>query len=390
MNTRRISALVYLLIISLFSQLYAADPAKREQARTFFKTGQKALADEKYEDAITAFEKANELSPHPAMLLNIARVYEAVEDLKNAIRYFKAYRKANPKAKDVGPKIAELRARYASWPAVTIVSTPDTQNVRVSSASNPPIGKTPLRLKMKPGSVDVLVGDQTPTKKVVRFEQGSSPTIQFQVGRRKLLTKVERASGSPTDQGQIATLLINADVPGSEVRIDNRLVGITPLPTSIRLTPGVHHLAVKSPDGQTHKEVVNLSNREKREILISLHPNTGGFNQTEIIGLSSLSAGGIALLLGVVSGFTALDANTKLKDCRAGECAGTPQEVTYADEVREKAKLTDILIGSGVALSAAGTYLFLTSEENEDGGTQQAETWRYRKGDDVHTWSRSK
>ncbi|MGB0645683.1 MAG: PEGA domain-containing protein [Bradymonadia bacterium] len=390
MNTRQISALVCLLTFLCFAHSNAAEPSKREQARSFFKAGQQALAAEKYGDAIAAFEKANQLSPHPAMLLNIARVYEAVDDLKSAIRYFKAYRKANPKAKDVGPKIAELRARYASWPAVNIASTPDNQVVRITSPSNPPVGKTPLRLKMKPGSVDVLVGEQAPIKKSVRFEQGSTPTIQFQVVANQTVQRLKQVKGSPTDPSLTATLVINADVPGSQVRIDDRLVGITPLPTSLRLQPGVHHLTVIAPDGQTHKEVVNLGNQEKREVLISLNANAGSFSQTEIIGLSSLSAGGIALALGIVSGISALDANTKLKDCRAGECAGTPQEVTYADEVREKAQLTDILIGSGVALSAAGTYLYFTSDRDDDEETKQADTWKYRKADEVRTWSRGK
>ena len=253
MNTRQLLALVFLLIISFFAQSNATESSKREQARAFFKAGQQALAAEKYGDAIVSFEKANELSPHPAMLLNIARVYEAVDDLKNAIRYFKAYRKANPKAKNVGPKIAELRARYASWPAVKIVSIPSAQVIRITSISNPPVGKTPLRLKMKPGAVYVLVGEQAPVKKAVTFKQGSSTTILFEVDANKGAQPIKQVKGSQASPSLTATLVINADVSGSQVRIDDRLVGITPLPASIRLQPGVHHLSVTAPDGQTQR-----------------------------------------------------------------------------------------------------------------------------------------
>ena len=121
----------------------------REQAKAFYKAGQKAFKAEKYGEAIAYFEKAYQAKNHPALLVNIARIYEAGNDLKNAIKYQKLYKKASPKkAKQINSKIATLRATHASWPAVRITSQPSGQEVRVASMDRPLIGKTPMRLKM--------------------------------------------------------------------------------------------------------------------------------------------------------------------------------------------------------------------------------------------------
>jgi hypothetical protein len=357
-------------ILSLFlvAQARSAGPGAREQAKASFQAGQKALAAEQYGDAIVSFEKAHQLAPHPAMLLNIARVYEAVDDLKNAIRFFKAYRKANPKAKGISQTIAKLRAKYASWPSVNITSTPSKLDVWLTHQANPPLGKTPLRLRMPTGAVDVVVGHTNKTtKKTVAFTQGSTPTVAFSVRLGNTPSKNVSIGSGTSNLKNTAMLAVNVDVAGAQVRINDRLVGITPLPTALRLTPGVHNLSVSAPNGATHEEVVNLSQKESRQVLVTLHSGSGSYSNREVLALSFMGIGGAAVVAAIATGIMALDANTKLDDCRSSACAGTLDEVGFADDVRSKAQLTDILLGCGIALSSAGTYLWLQEDSKPKG-----------------------
>lgn len=377
-----------ILSLCLVAQAQSAGPEAREQAKASFKAGQKALAAEQYGKAIVSFEKAHQLAPHPAMLLNIARVYEAVDDLKNAIRFFKAYRKANPKAKGISQSIAKLRARYASWPSVNITSTPNELEVWLNSQSNPPLGKTPLRLRMAPGSVEVIVGNGNNTsKKKVLFAQGSTPTIAFSVSVANPRSKTVSIGSGTSNLKNAATLTVNVDVAGAQVRVNDRLVGITPLPSPLRLIPGVHNLSVSAPNGATHKEVVNLSQKERRQVLITLHSGSSSYSNRKVLALSSMGIGGAAVVAAIATGIMALDANTKLDDCRASACAGTLEEAGFADDVRSKAQLTDILLGCGLALSSAGTYLWLQDDAKPKGNSAQLNEKAKGHWDTSNVWS---
>lgn len=391
MNNPHNMFLFWLLSVSAITHAQAVEPTAREQARTVFKAGQQALAAEKYGEAIGAFQKAHKLAPHPAMLLNIARVYESVDDLKNAIRFFKAYKQANPKAKDARKKIAELRARYASWPSANIISTPSGLDVWVINESNPIAGQTPLRLRMKPGKFDVRVGRKgSTTKKVVTFAQGSTPAIAFTLPLANAVNQTQDPDRGRKNKSNDSTLTVNVDVPGAEVRINDRLVGVAPLPTALLLAPGVHHLTVKSPDGTLHQEVINLAPREKRQVLVTLRANTGSYSNTEVLAMSSIGIGGAAVLAAIATGIMALDANTKLKDCRASDCSGSLDEVTFAEDVRSKAQLTDILMGCGIALSSAGTYLWLQDEPTAPPPSALLDKKARRHWDVSNVWSQTK
>ena len=375
----------------MFAHAQSAETSAREQARTSFKSGQKSLAAEQYGDAIGAFQKAHQLAPHPAMLLNIARVYEAVDDLKNAIRFFKAYKKANPKAKGMSQKIAELRARYASWPSVNITSTPTKLDVWVNSESNPIMGQTPLRLRMKPGDVQVRVGRKGNTvAKIVNFAQGTTPTVTFSVRIAGALGNGVSVKVGVENTAVRASLTVNVDILGAQVRIDDRLVGLTPLPGALKLAPGVHTLAVSGPNGEMHQEVVNLGQKEQRHVLIALSHHTNSYSNRQVLALSSMGVGGAVVVAAIATGLMALDANTKLKDCRASDCSGTFDEVSFADDVRSKAQLTDVLLGCGLALSGAGTYLWLQDATEQRPTSARLDEKPKRKWDTSNVWSPKK
>ena len=240
--------------------------ASREQAKAFYKSGQAAFKAERYGEAISFFEKAYNAKNHPALLVNIARIYEAVNDLRNAIKYQKLHGKAAPqKAKDTSKKIAELRATHASWPAVQITSVPSGEAIRVSNLERPIMGKTPMRLKLPDGQHTVFVGSgKKAVSKSIVFKQGTNSRTNFTL----LPTVAKGATGGQTKVGTFIAVTINA--PGSQIRLNNKLMGVSPMPSPMKVDAGSHTLKVESPSGEVHEEVVTVTKGQTRRVLVVL------------------------------------------------------------------------------------------------------------------------
>ena len=74
-----------------------ARAAPKDDARRYFIAGLEAAQSGEYSAALEAFLRAQELSPHPASLYNIARAYNDLGDIETALRYFRLYRAAAPR-----------------------------------------------------------------------------------------------------------------------------------------------------------------------------------------------------------------------------------------------------------------------------------------------------
>ncbi len=98
-----------------------ADP--KDDARRHFAAGLEAARSGEYEVALQRFLAAQNAYPHPATLYNIARAYADMEDLENALAYYRLYQDAAPdKAADVDPVIQVLEARLGQ--SASIPTTP--------------------------------------------------------------------------------------------------------------------------------------------------------------------------------------------------------------------------------------------------------------------------
>lgn len=98
------------LLVALFLPLVArADP--RVEARRHFKNGMALIADGKYDDGISELLEAYAIKPHPNVLFNVAKAYEAAGRQQEALDYYRRYLDANPP--DSGPvkeKVEKLEA----------------------------------------------------------------------------------------------------------------------------------------------------------------------------------------------------------------------------------------------------------------------------------------
>ncbi len=404
-----------------------ADTAK-EQAKAHFLEGRANYESGNFAKALTAFEQANALAPHPLLIYNIAQVYEAMEDVPRAIKQYERYLESNPgDAAEITEKVSALGATLTTWPAIELVSVPAGATVRVGAADYPPRGETPLMLRLAPKRqrlflekagyksierpVQFGAGVQRrlsltltpilpvvnvvtrPTGARVRFDGGEpagvTPLVHaLPMGVHIVLVELEGYAAvaqkielSPSHT-QSSPLVLNLSLEravakgrlalsvggaGQPVRIDGEVMGETPFSKNLELPVGLHKVEIGRGDS-IYTELVSVQQGETTTTAIS--PSGGGFDKA-LWGMVGMGVGGALFVGGLASGLGALGADGDLTDCRADPaCKGTAQEATFADDVRGSAGMADTLVILGLVVAGGGAALYLMDDgEPETSGT---------------------
>jgi iron complex outermembrane receptor protein len=105
-------AAVVVLLLLLLPRPTSAD--SRVEARRHFKNGMALIADGKYEDGISELLEAYSIKPHPNVLFNVAKAYEAAGRPAEAAAYYRRYLDANPP--DAGPVKDRVEKLEAALP----------------------------------------------------------------------------------------------------------------------------------------------------------------------------------------------------------------------------------------------------------------------------------
>lgn len=90
--------LVALTVSILLSTDAAAD--KLQQARVHFEAAERLFAAGRYAEAAAGFERAYEVSPHPALFFNMGQCYERAGDPARAAARYRTYLQQTPGADD--------------------------------------------------------------------------------------------------------------------------------------------------------------------------------------------------------------------------------------------------------------------------------------------------
>lgn len=101
---------VWLALLLLAPALALADA--RVEARKRFRAGMSAIAAGRYDEGIDQLLDAYSIKPHPSVLFNVARAYEASGKTADAVAYYRRYLDTNPPdAAQVRPVLARLEAK---------------------------------------------------------------------------------------------------------------------------------------------------------------------------------------------------------------------------------------------------------------------------------------
>lgn len=170
-----------------------------------------------------------------------------------------------------------------------------------------------------------------------------------------------------------ALLSITVDQPGARVSLDDRLVGVSPIPPGLQLTPGPHRLTVELDGFQRWQAVVRARPGETGRAAVSLAEETR-FRTRPAPHVASFALGGIgaaALIAGVALGVVALrtplgpaplSMTVPCTDPTGMTCAGPggadaqlPTHVTSFDCANQELTCArePLLLGSSIAIGAA-------------------------------------
>jgi hypothetical protein len=219
------AALAALLLMAWPSpgQAAGADPVRTE-ARERYERGKQLYDEHDYAGALAEFTRAQQLIPSPVTLLNIGRVYAAMNRPVDAVVTLEKVL-ATPGLK---PDQVELATRTRDEQKRRVGRLAVATNVEASlEIDGLPVGKTPLAEPLRVASgahiVTALAPGYLPARKEVTIAGETSGELKFDL--------------VPSD-AKAAHLFLKTALPDAEVVVDGQVVGRTPLPGSITLIPG--------------------------------------------------------------------------------------------------------------------------------------------------------
>lgn len=142
-------------VVLVSSVLPRMAAAAESDAHALLQRGLSAYGQGAYADAIEAFSAADKLQPQPALVFDIARSYEQLQDWDDALKYYGEYLARAPEATDrqqVQQHVRVLLARHkpvhAVPPRVKLVAYPTGASVWVDDE---PVGRAPVTLELPRG-----------------------------------------------------------------------------------------------------------------------------------------------------------------------------------------------------------------------------------------------
>src|SRR5687767_9289321 len=83
-----------MLGIVLAARIAAADPKK--EAERHFRLGVTLYEEQKYAEALVEFQRAYEISPHPAVLYNLGATHRELSHYDESIQHYERFLKEGP------------------------------------------------------------------------------------------------------------------------------------------------------------------------------------------------------------------------------------------------------------------------------------------------------
>lgn len=228
---------VLVLILCALSAHAVAQPADtRAQAKKAFARAQAAEARKDWRTAISEYLTAYDLSPHPDVLYNVAGDYERLEQLRDAVTYYRRYLDEKDDAEDrakVEKLIAALRRRPGP---VTIATTPPGARIFVDGK---PSGAAPLELS--------LGGPHTITAELDGRRAERSITVEY-------AEPVQVDLSLPAATGVLA---VTSNIADARVQVDGEEVGTAPFRGDLAV--GDHEVVVSAPGYTTSTQRTTVS-----------------------------------------------------------------------------------------------------------------------------------
>jgi hypothetical protein len=258
-------------------------------ARTHYEAAQHAYDRGEYDLAISEFEQAYQLKPHPNVLYNIAQAHERLLEYAESVKWFERYLAEAPRDAEFRPIVVNRLRVLRNLPArISITTIPEHVHATLVTDGNEYKGDTPATFKVPAGDYQVYldVPGWEAERHDVHADLGQPYFYQYRLKR------------------STSTVQIFTRPRGARVFIDDRLVGETPFADSVEV--GHHQLLLEHPDYPWFKEPIEVRPNQplRREIKLTRPTRSG---RTELVIWSMVYGGVIGeFLVGAVSDFKGL------------------------------------------------------------------------------------
>lgn len=167
----------------------------------------------------------------------------------------------------------------------------------------------------------------------------------------------------------VGRIEIASPVDGAKVKIDNEVVGETPLPAPVLIDLGKHEVVVLDSGEEILNEIVKVAGGETVTVTVEIKEEEPpappeepepALEEEPPKRVWTWVAGGVGAAAGIAAAVTGGIASSRSSDleknCADGECP--PGEWDTLDSTRNLATTTNVLIGVAAAGVAAGVALF--------------------------------
>jgi hypothetical protein len=203
------------LCLALASTALAAPTAAEantEKARTAFQAAQALYQAGRFADALTKFQEAQALKPHPVIVFNIARCHEQLGALPQALAAYREYLRLSPEATDrdaVQSSIASLEKRVPRNQQLVVSVEPAAAVVKVDGKK---VGASPATIELPAGehSLEVSAEGYEPFKR--SFTMSAQRPLEMNVSLSAKVAVVAPmvapvvAADAPTRPAELAPL----------------------------------------------------------------------------------------------------------------------------------------------------------------------------------------
>jgi hypothetical protein len=233
------------------------DDTKKQEAAQRFDRGLELFDQGDNAGALAEFKRTYEILPNPMVLYNIGLVYaamlrpvESVDALEPAIAGGGLGVKQLERAKQT---LTDQKARIGR---LSVTTTPDGAHVEVDNVE---VAITPLTAPIRVSEGSHIIGavaeGYAPARKELVVAGNSDASLHLDL----VLTQGK----------QLANLTVRGTA-GAEVRVDNEVLGKTPLETSITLVAGHHVVELRRPGYSSARREVDVGEGATGELEVGL------------------------------------------------------------------------------------------------------------------------
>lgn len=367
---RRLLALWSLCGVLVASDALANDPAR---AKELFNAGAHAYSLGAFAAAARAFEDAYAEDPQPAILFSLSQarrrqfvVEPRREIAAQALAGFEQYLRLVPQGgrrADAAAAVEELRVTLASLPVEETAAPPRPASSTASLIVSSPTPGATLSLDGQEAFPLPYVGEIPPGLHVVSVD---SPGY-FSSKREVLLPKGGLATLDVPLTERPATLLVDAR-PGTQILVDGRPSGTTPLTGPLEVPAGRHIVTLLQRGRESVAEEIDTEHGEVKRLGA---PQPISARRLAAYGFLGVGAGGI--LTGTTFGFIAAAKKSTADDLleKRATVGLTPNErddYANARDARDRFRTASaVAITASAAAIAIGGFLYFFEEPSAGG-----------------------